>query len=231
MIVYGWNSKLIKHAPLEYVACKNCQEKNTLLGIHAHYVHLFWIPIFPYSKKASLVCTNCQQITSEKEMTPAFKGKVKLLKGAVGYPNYHFSGLAILLVLAGWLTFQSHNNEKTQLSYIQVPLSGDVYALKDHEEPSDYKYYFLKVQDIEGDSLVISPNSFYYTAIPSELDQKDGFYNYAIKMARNEFLVMQEKGELKKIIREYKDITGFNRTVEFAEEGAIVDLSEALQGN
>lgn len=224
MIVYGWNSKLIKHAPLENIDCENCHQKTTLIGIHSNYVHIFWIPVFPYSKKATMVCGSCNHVTTEKHMSPDFKAKIKALKSTVPLPKYHFSGLGIILALAVYFTFISHKNNVTQSEYIKAPLAGDVYVLKNDEEPTKYKYSLLKVQGFEEDSMLLSPNSFSYTNIPAKLDTEDGFYNYTIKVAKNKIVELHEKGELKKVIRNYS--SGFNRVLEYTADEEVTDESD-----
>lgn len=221
MIIYGWNSKLIKHAPLENVECESCKQNTTHVGIHSSYFHIFWIPVFPFSKKATLVCESCHHVTDEKNMASDFKAKIKALKSTVPLPKYQFSGLAIILALVVYFSIQGFVKEQLESSYLNNPETGDVYVLKDSEEVSSYKYYLFKVNGLGNDSLEISPNSFYYTNIPSELDPKDGFYDYTIKIAKADFLAMQENGELQKIYRDYSSSTGFDRTMELNIEEAL----------
>ena len=230
MIIYGWNSKLLKHAPLQNVPCESCKEETTQIGIQSHYVHIFWIPIFPYSKKASIVCTGCQHVTREKEMAPEFKAKVKTLKAAVPFPKYHFAGLGIIAALAIFFSFQSYDNDQKQQNYLQSPLSGDVYILKDDKEPSEYKFYLLKLLETETDSVFITYNSFGYTAIPKKLDPKDGFYNYTVKIAKSELTAMNESGALKKIERGYSTDKGFDRVVEYVEEAPVEESPVLTEG-
>lgn len=229
MIIYCWNSKLLKHAPLENVECESCNQKSTQIGIHSNYFHIFWIPVFPYSKKASIVCTTCSHVTGEKKMPENFKNKVKALKGAVPTPKYHFAGLAIIAALVVYFTFENYNSDVKQQNFLQAPLAGDVYILKDNEESSEYKYYLLKVKGLEEDSLRISYNSFAYNKLPMKLDEEDGFYDFTSKIAKSEILDMVEKGEIKKVIRSYDALDGYDRTIqlkeaEYVEE--IVDFEE-----
>lgn len=222
MIIYGWNSKLIKHAPLENIECEHCQQKTSLLGIHSNYVHIFWIPVFPYSKSAIIVCTHCQHATGEKDMKPDFKARIKAIKGAVPVPKYQFSGLGIILALVVYFTFQSYRNDNVENEYLNAPLAGDVYVLRNDEEATRYKYYLLKVQSLEEDSILISPNSFGYSGIPAKLDAEDGFYDYSAKIAKTTLLEKHKNGELKKVIRD-NNSTNFSRTIEYKEEEIITD--------
>src|SRR5690606_25185008 len=103
-------------------------------------------------------------------------------------------------------------------NFLQEPLAGDIYILKDNDEPSTYKYYLLKVKAIEEDSLVVSYNSYTYNGIPDKLEPEDGFYDFGVKIAKSHIRTMDGKGEVKKIIRDYGDAEGYNRTAAFTME-------------
>ena len=215
MIIYGWNSKNIKQAELESYNCPECGEKKSVIAIFAHYVHIFWIPLFPYKKSASIVCSHCQLATEEKTMSSEMKGTISQLKSTVSTPKSLFSGLLLLAVAVVFFSFRSYQNEQLEQSYLENPQIGDVYVLKDLEESSEYKHFLMKINEIESDSLWVSFNSYSYTDIITELDPRDGFYNYEYSIHRSALDEFQQTGELKKIIREYTASAGFERIIEY----------------
>lgn len=238
MIIYGWNSKILKHAPLENVECEHCHEKSSQIGIISNYFHVFWIPLFPYSKKATIVCNHCSHVTSEKQMSPDFKAKVSALKAAVPTPKYLFAGVGIIAALVVFFQVNSYYAEYEQQNFLQEPLAGDIYILKDNDESSAYKYYLLKLKNIEEDTLLVTYNSLFYNGIPDKLEPRDGFYDFAVRIAKSDIATMDGKGEIQKVIRDYGDNEGYNRTVEYvmeeevnADAGIIVDEEEEMAGN
>ncbi len=229
MIVYGWNSKNIKQAPLENYACPNCQQNDSHIVIVAKYVHIFWIPVFPYKKSALVFCNQCKHETQdEKAIMPGNEGLVKKLKAAVPLPLYLFSGLAIILVAIGYFTYAGAQDEKQEQSYVEDPHAGDVYLIKSSEEPSAYNHYLLKVRDVVGDSLWVSYSSYFYNGIISQLDPKDGFYDIMYPMHKNDLEGLQKTGELKKVMRDYAASTGFDRDIEYKPTDTLLDV-ESLQ--
>jgi len=222
MVVYGWNSKNIKQAPLDGYECPNCQEKNSHLAIFAHYAHIFWIPVFPYKKSAQISCLHCQLATEEKAMPEEMKGKIKQLKSAVGIPKYMFAGLILIGLSIAFFSYSSSQNAKLEMEYINSPLIGDVYILKNLEESSEYNHYLLKVNDIEEDSLVVSINSYTYNGIIKELDPADGFYNVTYSIHKDEVKGYDESGELKKVLRDYSSLAGFDRVLEYQIQDSTV---------
>ncbi len=215
MIIYGWNSKIIKQAPLENLTCEHCQEKNSLLTIYSRYVHIFWIPMFPYKKEALISCAHCQKATEEKHMTVDYKEKVKALKKSVPTPKYLFSGLVILALGAAYLGYAGNENTKKELSFLEQPQAGDVYRNYDETETTEYKYYLWKVADVIDDSVYVSPSSYSYNGLPTKLEPEDGFYDAYFAVHKDLLIEMYDKGEIKSVLREYAPETGFDRMISY----------------
>lgn len=217
MIVYGWSAKNIKQAPLENYVCPNCQQKQSVIVIFAKYVHLFWIPVFPYKKTAVIVCTNCKYETEEKNILMGTQGAIQHLKSAVPIPKYLFSGLALILIAVAYFTYEGIQNGEKEKAYLNDPKAGDIYFLRREKETSQYNYFIMKVRKVEGDSLWLSYSSFVYNGIVTKLDPRDGFYDIMLSMHKDRLQEFRTSGELKKVMREYSASDGFNQEVEFHE--------------
>ena len=215
MIIYGWNSKNIRQAPLEAYECPNCKTKNSHIAIFSNYAHLFWIPLFPYKKSAQIFCTHCQLVQKDKELPGEMKEQVRTLKSSVKSPVYLFAGLIIIVLFAAFIFYSSLQNSQLQQSFIDDPQIGDVYIIEDPDEPTEYNHYLLKVTDILPDSLVVSINTFGYNGVVSSLDAEDGFYDFGYLIHKNRIQGYDDAGELKKVIREYSSFSGFDRIVEY----------------
>lgn len=215
MIVYGWNAKNIKQAPLENYECPQCQQKQSVLVIFAKYVHIFWIPVFPYKKSAIIVCNNCKKETEEKAIALGAGVSVAQLKSTVPIPKYLFSGLALLIAAISYIVYLGMEEDKQEQAYIASPQVGDVYLFKNAEETSQYNHYLFKIREIHGDSLWISYSSFGYTGMVTQLDPKDGFLNVMYSVHKDRLKKFDEIGELKKVFRGYSASAGFDREVEY----------------
>jgi hypothetical protein len=217
MIIYGWDTKNIKQADLAEYECPGCHEKKSVLAIFSHYAHIFWIPFFPYKKSASIVCMHCNLNTTEKELPPDKKGIVKQLKSTVSIPKYHFTGLAILVVAIAYFSFMGWQNEQQRQAYLEGPMKGDVYLLKDAEEMSEYNHYLIKVIEVNNDSLWVATSSFSYNGLIDELDPSDGFFDVAYPIHKNDLRGVGKFGEVRKVFRDYDKSTGFDRVIEYVE--------------
>ncbi len=225
MIIYGWNTKTIKQAPLQERVCPQCQQKESVLVIMAHYAHLFWIPVFPYKKSATIVCVACNHQTEADGITLGANVTVKQLKATVPLPKYLFTGLVLLVVGIGFFIYSLDQDTKLEASYIENPEVGDVYVIKNENDTSQYNYYLVKVRDVHGDSIWISYSSYLYNGIVSQLDPNDGFYNIMYPVHRKGIKDYHDSGELIKVMRDYSATAGFDREIEFQEPDSVSGAS------
>ncbi len=217
MIIYGWNAKNIKQADLEAYQCPKCGEKQSAIAIFAHYAHIFWIPVFPFKKSANIICGHCQLDTEEKQMPSEMKDTIKRLKSTVSMPKSLFSGLVILILAVAFFSFRGIKNAQLEESYLEKPQIGDVYIIKDPQEPTEYDHYLFKIIDITDDSLWVSFSAYNYNGVVSKLEPEDGFYDVMYSMHEDVLKEFDEQDQLKKVIREYSPSSGFDRVVEYVE--------------
>lgn len=204
--------------------CPHCQQKQSQLVIAAHYVHIFWIPVFPFKKTASIVCASCHYQQEEKAITAGTNVSVKQLKAAVPIPKILFVGLVLIVSGIGYLIYQNSENAKRTSSYIQSPRAGDVYMMKSKADTATYNHYLMKVREVSGDSLIVSFSSYYYNGRVTELDPKDGFYNVTYSIHKKSIGNFQETGELLEVMRDYSSSSGFDREVD-------LPMADSVQSN
>lgn len=225
MIIYGWSSKSLKQAPLENYECDYCGEKRSVLVIFARYVHIFWIPLFPFKKSAIIVCTTCKKEIEDKSIDLGSGITVGQLKSKVPMPIYLFTGLAFILVAIGFFTYTINTESKQKDNFIASPRIGDVYLIKSEQDTSKYNHFLIKVREIHGDSLWISQNSYRYNGYITKLDPNDGFFNMMYSVHKSIVKELDKKGELQKIFRDYTESTGFNREIDFQTDSLGVEES------
>jgi len=218
MIVYGIGNKLLKEAPIENFSCTNCKHPSSVISIYQRYFDLFWIPTFPLGKKIVLVCPNCEHVVEEKEFPEEFKKSSKLLKSSLPTPKYMFTGLILIMLFMSYIGYETYAddyaNEQLDAQYMSNPMEGDVYALYDEDEPSEFKYYFYKIAWVDGDSIYFNVNDYYYDGITTILEPEDGFYEqFEIAFHKAEVKDMYEMDEIRSIYRDYGEWTNFNSII------------------
>lgn len=222
MIVYGWNSKVIKESPFPGQKCVSCNAEDTHIIVSASYAHIFWIPLFPYRKKLTIVCGSCGIDTKPKDFSPEVKQMANKLKSAVRIPIYMFSGTGVIaLLISIFAVIGFIDNKKTE-KYLTEPQVNDIYYLYNKEEPTEYKYNLWKVTEVAGDSVYVSPNSFQYNYIPSKLEDEDGFFDVQYIMSKSDVKDLFEEDVIRQVDRGFEAGSGFERQIEYTGEDSPV---------
>lgn len=68
MIIYGTRGKVIKGELLKNIACDYCGNNSHLSFGVVRYFHVYWIPLFAYSKKIGLECLHCKRTLLDREI-------------------------------------------------------------------------------------------------------------------------------------------------------------------
>lgn len=225
MIVYGWNSKVLKESPFPNQTCASCNSEDAHVVVSASYWHVFWIPIFPYKKQLTIVCGNCSLETKPKHVSEEVRQFAKKLKSTVRFPFYMFAGIGIIAVLIAVFAFIGFQDNQKMEEYLDNPQANDIYFLYDKEEPTELKYTLSKAVEVKGDSVYVTFNSFQYNYQPSRLESKDGFYDITIAMHKAALKEMYDKDEIRNVQRGFEPSSGFDRVVEFTEE----DLQDLIK--
>lgn len=98
MIIFGVRNKLLKNPVAQpmLLHCDYCQSGNTVQAYWMiKYLHIFWIPMFPYGKQTITVCTHCKKTKYPQEFT---QNDLQQLQ-TVGYPKTplkYYTGLILI---------------------------------------------------------------------------------------------------------------------------------------
>lgn len=96
MIIYGIRGKVIPGEPVKNIVCQHCgNDAHISFGV-LRYVHLYWIPTFPFAKKTGLECVHCKQTIFDQELPNDVYFKIynQLFTKKTVLPM--FTGLAII---------------------------------------------------------------------------------------------------------------------------------------
>lgn len=67
MIIFGTRSTHIASEQTE-VRCNHCQSEHSVwVYIYQKYVHVFWVPFFPFGKTVVSECGHCKQVLRQRE--------------------------------------------------------------------------------------------------------------------------------------------------------------------
>jgi len=100
MIIFGQRASKIGEFDINETTCSYCEKENSQhVSIYGKYAHVFWIPVFPFGKKAVAECKHCKRTYEQSEFTPELKSKYKEAKKNVKTPIWHWLGLMLVFGL------------------------------------------------------------------------------------------------------------------------------------
>ncbi len=100
MIVFGTRGSLIKNIKTGNIACEHCGTKGPhMISIFGKYTHIFWIPVFPVSKKVFAECQHCKKTIDQKEFSPNLNQFYREEIQNTKQPYWQWSGLIIIAAL------------------------------------------------------------------------------------------------------------------------------------
>ncbi|WP_298423573.1 hypothetical protein [uncultured Kordia sp.] len=158
MIVYGTSSKDLGTRKLQGVKSPNCESSDIYATAVVKYAHIFWIPLFPYSKKYFTTCEGTGQVLEGKEMPQKLKDKLALEKHHFKTPFYLFSGLIIIALLIGYGFYASNQHDKEMAEHVTHIEANDIMVFRKGSK----EYSFAKVTEVKNDSIFIKLGQYSY---------------------------------------------------------------------
>jgi len=173
---YGTRSSHVKSEPLDYAVCPSCEtEGELIMSTYSRYAHVFWIPLFPMSKKVYASCNHCKTTLELPDMTPDLKSQCIKFRKAQKFPVWQFFGVAAICILIIFAIIEGNQNSRKQNFYLMNPQVNDVYVVK-YEEDS---FSTMKIVEIKGDSIFFADNEYAAdNGSKVETIDEDENYNY-----------------------------------------------------
>lgn len=205
LLLYGRRTARIKKYTDNEQSCKSCGVFDLDIKVYRDYYHLFFIPFFPVGDKTVKIrCNNCgQPIRSETlqnhyeniSSTPIYLYALPIL----------FAGLIAILINA------NINTQKEKSAFVENPKVGDVYTIRKDDNNST-SYFFLKLIEVRGDTIVAYHNNLEYHGFVTELNNDDFFVkDEELYFTKSELKQMLENMEINSVERKYGDEKGFKR--------------------
>jgi len=194
MIVFGTGVKRLDSSNLDTAKCPSCANYSLKVAIFQKYFSIFFIPVFPYKKVATVQCAQCESTLEEKNFPIDIKKGVEIKKQDVKTPIYLFIGLILLFVASSYYYYSTVQEEQKIQSYLKEPRVNDYYIMdiKNAKDPT-YKYLIFKVNKVESDSIQFLIGQYLYNgktgakkAIHQGTVNEQGYFVKPTVIARND---------------------------------------------
>ncbi|MCG8574343.1 MAG: zinc ribbon domain-containing protein [Flavobacteriales bacterium] len=186
---------------LNHITCNNCENQKVLqLHCYTKHIHVMFIPFVTAGKKAIIICSNCGKEYDVSNQSDTIKELVKIEKEHIRIPIWHFSGLAIVALIAlSSITYNMWDNEQ-DAQLVKNPQAGDLYEYKDGAG----WYSTFKISQVDKDSVYVFYNmqSINQASAIDEIDKPDSYWPFEESMSREELEQMYEDGEIYEIDRD-----------------------------
>ncbi|GEM_PF-676887 len=215
MIVYGTRGREIKGPVVNDITCPNCgKTEHSLFGI-MRYFHVFWIPTVPTSRKAGAVCHHCNAAVMGEDMSENTAQRIKGMVFNMKNTLPMFTGLILLLCLAGFALWGAQESSKQKQAYLAAPQTGDIYAVNLQQffpdvDTDGYKYGALKVAETTPEKISFMVGNTAYNKISGvnkairkgKANRKDYFGDAVVEFSAEELTVLNNKGAIRNVFRD-----------------------------
>ena len=204
-VIHGRRTARIKKCTGDQHVCNHCGAFDLDVKVYRDYYHLFFLPLFPVGdKKAKIYCNNCGQGMRLESVQKHYERISRA-------PFYLYAGPLLFAGLILFIIYADNNTQKEKVNFVEYPKVGDVYMIRKDENNST-AYYFLRVKNINGDTVRVYHSNFEYSGLISKLDADDYFVkDEELFFLKSELRQMLDKMEINSVERDYGDYEGFNR--------------------
>ena len=200
MIISGSKSSHLKSASLEGASCPHCNTTGQMImSVYSKYVHIFWIPVLPLSKKVYAKCNHCKANYELNELPPEIKQRCYLFGLGQKYPLRHFFGLIGMGVCVILLNILTGISIRTTNANLNNPMVNDVYVVK-----YEKNYSTMKIVEISGETVFFSENEYSVSSISKthEIDKDENYDSEELlKYTTGELRDLKNKGIITSIRR------------------------------
>lgn len=185
--------------------CKNCRAFDLSVGIFHDYYHLYYVPVVPVGAKSSIIlCNRCGIRMGSAAISNEYEEKARK-----PFYLYIVPILFGMLVMAG--IYESLLGQHDRQLYIANPKVGDVYLIKQQVHGLE-EYSFLRVRQVDGDSVAAYPGHLAYLSSPSGFSREDFFdTSFEAVYSKAQLKKLFEQDSIETIYRDYGEAEGFNR--------------------
>ncbi len=166
MIFFGSRGRTLNGQHIEGMNCPECgKDQHVTFGVH-RYFHIYWIPMFPFSKTAGVQCLHCKSTLTDKELPDEIGKELKADIFTSKRMLPMFAGLILLAIVfaGGFVSVQADN--RNEAVFIQQPMVNDIYLVNFaniwSEADRTYKYGILKVNAVSGSEIELLVSTIGY---------------------------------------------------------------------
>lgn len=203
IFIFGRRKVRIKKYDDYHIKCDTCNSCGQRFSVYQEYFHLFFIPVFPSGiKTITSVCLQCNDSFNREKRNHYLS--------ITRTPFYLYAGIILFVGLIVFLVIANLATQKQKEEYVAHPKVNDVYLIRQDEEKSTI-YYFLKIKNIDVDTVELLHSNFQYKRFVSEMDDSDYFVRDDVfRVLKSDLKRDLDDGIINAVERDYKNSSRFS---------------------
>lgn len=212
MLVFGTRSKVVDGPTVQGQSCPNCGQSSYVSFGAIRYFHIFWIPVFPFSKKVGLQCSNCKHTALGKDVPDMLQDPVRPEVFSGGKTLPLFTGSVLIAGLVAFGAYSADQDDKRELAYVQDPAVSDVYIMDFsqvfEEVDAGYRFGVMRVEAVDAATIELSVSNYGYNkaSIPTsdlrrDMSGDDFFSPETVSVARESLVEWKQSNVIRDVQR------------------------------
>lgn len=166
MIIFGWRGRVVSGGQMQDMECPNCGNNLYLTFGILRYFHIFWIPLFPFSRQPGMECQNCKHTRVGDEIRDPVRGRIKETVFTMMRTAPMFAGLALIAAFVAFVAVDRSQDAEQERLYVENPVIGDMYVVRvsktfEGGDP-EYDYVLMRVESVNGDQVGFKAGNMQY---------------------------------------------------------------------
>jgi len=202
MLIYGRRKIRIKKYDDYHVKCENCNGYEQRFSVYQQYFHLYFIPVFPSSSKIiKSVCLNCNDLFNQEKKSHYL--------AITRTPIYLYTGVILFVVFILAAVIENRNTQKEKSEFVSNPKVNDVYLIR-QDDNNLITYYFLKIKNINSDTVELFHSAFQYNRFLSTMQDSDYFVkDETYRVLKSDLKNYLDSGMINMVERDYDKTSRF----------------------
>jgi hypothetical protein len=174
LAIFGTGSKTKHLGKISSEPCENCKCSSYDYYNIFDYAHFFFIPLISAGKKDLFICSNCNKVYENKQLSDIKRQSIKTSHLKSSTPISCFTGsiifIALLVIIFTFSFLNRSYNMKSNHSKLTHPVVGDFYIIKDFNskifgdiKDNKLKYYPMKLDKYNDSGYYFLISNYVYS--------------------------------------------------------------------
>ena len=212
MIIYGYSTRVGKAKPAQG-NCPSCSNGPLFATTVFRYFHIYWIPLFPFSRKLALVCSHCKKTFFQKDLQEQDRFSALSQMRPDPFSVWLFTGVFLIVAGIGAVFYFDQQEKKELQAYFSSPKHNDLYIVRTSKpiivNNKTLTYVVYRLNSNSPENRCFAPSAYAFptagsanAALQNQLAQPGGFTEDEVCIQEAKLNEMMKQGYLSSVVRQ-----------------------------